>query len=517
MTVLEREGMDPTLLKGIRAIELAQIQKLYAYQPPRRYFERLGDHLHTEFLGGSFAQKLRFLAYLPYTVLHRSGFFRASPAQRAATTKPRPVPSQVGPAEGEGRPYRVAISIMGSLGDFMHHVPLMHAFHTRFAPMHVDFFVHNLKLDDRSKLAVSGLPFIRQVLDIADLPDLIAAGSYELQIEIKHIVKYHVFNLPRTVEDKPGLVALVREADKRFEPYRFIFDLHPVFDGLFGKLMAERGMNAVDASGYFGNLAVTRDTPVAFAPPAEAEIVLDRHDLRGKAFITIHDGFEVDHAIASTGARATRSWPIDYWQRFVADFKARCPDVLVVQIGTSKTAGVIANVDVSLVDKASLPEACWAIKHARLHVDTEAGLVRVASATQTPSISIQGPSATEFFNFAHSTPIMSPFCRGCYWVEFDWMTRCLRGFSRAECMYAILPGTVAEAAARIVRGERAETAPHEAVSTLTEPPMPGAYETARPDGHREAGSQRPRPGAEPADASLAPREASFVEHKIRSC
>ena len=193
MTVLERKGMDPTLLKGIQAIELAQIQKLYAYRPPRRYFERLGDRLHTEFLGGSFAQKLRFLAYLPYTVLHRSGFFRASPAQRAATAIPRPVSSQVGPAEGEGRPYRVAISIMGSLGDFMHHVPLMQAFHTRFAPMQVDFFVHNLKLDDRSKLAVSGLPFIRQVLDISDLPDLIAAGSYELQIEIKHIVKYHVF------------------------------------------------------------------------------------------------------------------------------------------------------------------------------------------------------------------------------------------------------------------------------------------------------------------------------------
>ena len=452
MALIEDDDLNPTLLKGIRAIELVQIRKLYDFSKhtPKRYFERLGERLHDQFLGGSLADKLRFLVYLPFTMLQRARFTldRApAPRERRQVGAPRPVPR---PETGA---YRVAISIMGSLGDFMHHVPLMAAFHAQFAPMEVDFFVHHLKLDDRSKLAASGLPFVRQIVDISHLPGLVSAGAYDLQIEIKHIVKYHVFNMVKTVAEKPGLVALVREADKRFEPYRFIFDNHPVFDGLFGRLMAERGMNAVDASGYFGNLPVTRDTPIPFAPPPRAEAVLQRHGLQGKAFITVHDGFEVDHAIASTNVRATRSWPLDYWQRFVTEFKARCPDVLVVQIGTSKTAGAIPDVDVSLVDKATLPEACWVIKHARLHVDTEAGLIRVASATETPSISIQGPSATEFFHFAHSQPVQSPFCRGCYWVEFDWMTRCLRGFSRAECMYAIEPVKVADLAARTVTGD----------------------------------------------------------------
>jgi len=356
------------------------------------------------------------------------------------------------------RKFRVAVSADGSLGDFMPVLPFLEKFYLTYAPLEIDIFVPEYKLDDRSSVAFGALSFIHRITAVDELKDLRLRGYYDLVIAIKQILKYWIqpCSYSRLVDEKPELLKAIAVAEQRVAPYRYMYDKSPYLDGLFGRSMADKGMSTVDAHGYFGNLDVDHKTFPTFCPDIKTLPVMKRLGLAGKSYITIHDGFDADvlkFYSMSKDQRPTRGWPLKHWGEFVRLFKAKYPDILVVQLGLSKVGGQITGVDVNLLDRTTLPEACWIIKHAMLHVDGETGFVRVGWATHAPTLSLQGPSGSVYFSFNGVQSIVSTFCNGCWWAKPEWFTECALGFEEAKCMHAITPQMVLKATTGIIEGK----------------------------------------------------------------
>jgi len=128
-----------------------------------------------------------------------------------------------------------------------------------------------------------------------------------------------------------------------------------------------------------------------------------------------------------------------------------------VQIGSRKSRH-IPGVDVDLVDRTSLHEAAWILKHAQLHIDTDSGLAHLARALHTPAIVLFGPTDAGYYGHPRNTNIAAAGCSNCWWSTPDWLSRCPRGLARPECMESITPDNVVGHATQRLAGSRAATA-----------------------------------------------------------
>lgn len=259
---------------------------------------------------------------------------------------------------------------------------------------------------------------------------------------MKHVVKYFILN-PDKIRNLPAdLFDIIREADIRFAPYQFIHDHHANFDGLFGRLMAKYGMNAVEATGFLGGLPMSRSVRPHMEVALSTRDVLVRFNLEEHKYIVIHDGFDVDHHWSKTSRRSNKNWPIPHWERLIELIKGRWPDLSIVQVGHSKTSLPLCGIDHNLLDRTSFDDVVAILKHAALHITPEGGFLRVAWALNVPTISLQGPSGSKFFQFGDTDTIISDVCNGCWFVLEEWMARCYRGYKNPKCMNEIAPERV---------------------------------------------------------------------------
>ena len=71
---------------------------------------------------------------------------------------------------------------------------------------------------------------------------------------------------------------------------------------------------------------------------------------------------------------------------------------------------------------------------AKLHIDTESGLVHLAQYLDVKSVVLFGPSSVPFFGYEKNRNVSSGSCGGCMWTTTDWMFRCPLGKEESSCM-----------------------------------------------------------------------------------
>ena len=165
-------------------------------------------------------------------------------------------------------------------------------------------------------------------------------------------------------------------------------------------------------------------------PVPTSQAVLDRLDLRGRLFVTIHNGYDPGFVI--TSHKATKCYR--RFDEVVAHCKARHPNLVFVQIGVATTSDPIDGVDFNLIGKTTLPESAGLIKNAALHIDNEGGLVHLARCLGVQSCVLFGPTPLPYFAYPENVNIVPPECGGCWWINNTWMDQCPRGMKEAECM-----------------------------------------------------------------------------------
>jgi hypothetical protein len=429
------DGGAPT--RGeIDAIQLNTLSELI--QPSRASrLERAARRIQEDFVGRSFAEKVRFAKYAARIAaqLLRSRLKRQPKLPFIAEQLPTAMLHT-----GIEKPLKIAVSGTGSIGDFFNHMTFIGQFHETYGPMELDFFCRPAKVAHAQTL-FGNLGLIRNVLSATYLDRL--RDCYDLVIEIRHLPKYDVRNYKRLLEHAPQLLGAIGVAQERFGPFSHIFDRHPLLDGHFARQVGLKGMNALDVLGYYGNIAIDRNSIAPFRLNDAKRTVLNRFGLAGKPYISLHNGFDSEYSTMSS--TATKCWPIEHWNTFVALLKRRRPDLLIVQVGAGNSQ-LISGIDVDLVDKTEIAEAPWILKGSILHIDGESGLVRMATAMGITSVVLFGPTSSTYFAYDQNINIVSKACHDCWWATQSWMSFCPRGLRQPECMHTISPDEVVEAA-----------------------------------------------------------------------
>jgi len=241
------------------------------------------------------------------------------------------------------------------------------------------------------------------------------------------------FNYQRIVTIAPKFVAFLNNIIESQLPYQRYIDHHPRLDGLFADVVVANGLNRKD----FLSVISGFDRPDSFLPIELPDIAfLEEIGLGSSKYITIHDGWDANFRISVD--RPTKSFPIDGFTDTVALIKQRYPQVKIVQLGGG-TGEDIAGVDVNLRGKTSFEHSSLILKQAVAHIDTESGLVHLATTLGTPCIVIYGPTNFDYYSYQENYNIRPKKCGNCMWVTDTWMESCPLQYQKPICTESITP------------------------------------------------------------------------------
>ena len=139
----------------------------------------------------------------------------------------------------------------------------------------------------------------------------------------------------------------------------------------------------------------------------------------------------------------TRQWSEKYYGRLVRLLKEKYPEVQIIQIG-SKRQPPISGVDLDLRGKTDVEEVFSLLKHARLHISQEGGLVHARHFLGGgTSVVLFGPTDERFYGYPENINLSRRSCPfACEWIEDDWMRKCIKTGGCADCMQSLTPEMV---------------------------------------------------------------------------
>ena len=183
---------------------------------------------------------------------------------------------------------------------------------------------------------------------------------------------------------------------------------------------------AIDMSEKYSNIVLD----------PEFYTVLKRYELEGLKYITVNFGADKNMG----GTAQTKVLPAKTLEAFIALFKKSHPEYLVVQTGV-KNSFPLKGVDRCAFD-CRLPETAILLKYSTVHVDSEGGLVHLASQMSTPCVVSFGPTPVYYYGYERNENIVSAACSDCMSVTGQWSKVCPRGMQVPVCMQAIEPGII---------------------------------------------------------------------------
>ena len=159
--------------------------------------------------------------------------------------------------------------------------------------------------------------------------------------------------------------------------------------------------------------------------------VLCKYNLNDKKYITINYGADKNMG----GESQTKVVPSINLEKFIELFKVNYPEYTIVQTGTSNSSK-LKNVHLYAFD-CSLDETAIILKNSELHIDSEGGLVHLASQLSTKCIVGFGPTPAFYYGYERNINIVSELCNNCMSVTNDWNLHCPKGQYHQECTYSI--------------------------------------------------------------------------------
>ena len=195
-----------------------------------------------------------------------------------------------------------------------------------------------------------------------------------------------------------------------------------------------KGLNAYSGFNYNGAFSIA-DKNVHIPLDSDWEREFEKLGL-GK-YITFNFG----NGDCADGSRIAKSWSREGFERVIALFKGRYPQIEAVQLG-DKNAEKLAGIDRHVLG-ADFRLSFYILKHSMLHIDTEGGLVHIATQLGTKCAVLFGPTVEEYYGYGQNISIRAGKCHNC-WGLYPDMNRCAGGMDRPECMHSITPEMVME-------------------------------------------------------------------------
>ncbi len=259
--------------------------------------------------------------------------------------------------------------------------------------------------------------------------------DYDLVVCACLAAKFLYVNDKRFQTLAPDFIPVLRRAQDAQAQLGVLLEDPFLTEDILGRLMRSIGARRFDLLSYTAGVPLEHDTKERLGFHKN---ILGKYQLAGKEYITFHDGN------LGEDATSTRMWPKQSWRLLLQQIKRQFPQVTLVQLGAPGSY-FYDEADVCLVGQTQLTELPSLLFGARLHVDSESGLVHLAQYTFVPSIVLYGPSDKEFFAYSRNTNLSAGDCGGCMWSVPGWMHACPLGHKPAKCMQAISVESVWEA------------------------------------------------------------------------
>ena len=292
--------------------------------------------------------------------------------------------------------------------------------------------------------------FILQPIGVRDVfSDLIfrrSSSAYDAVLTVNQFVISHEskFKMKRILSIIPEFNYFIKDINKSLIPYQKYINYHPELDGLFADLLVEQGLTRKDFLSVISGFD-TPDSKLPFELPDE--LFLKEIGLNDSQYITIHDGWEVN--VKQTSVRSTKSYPVDLFARAIVLIKKQYPSIKIVQVG-SNTDYVIEGVDINLLELTNLAQCALILKQAKAHIDTESGLVHLATSLGTSCVVMFGPTNISYYGYAENKNIKPKECGNCMHVTDTWMESCPLNYTPIKCMPSILPNEILMAMSEII-------------------------------------------------------------------
>lgn len=280
----------------------------------------------------------------------------------------------------------------------------------------------------------SGTKGINAIIDDSGIMFNTNTKKYDISLEMYDlmVVKYINNNL---INNSELLYSKLQMLKKKLEEYNLqttpISNMHIHF-----RRMIYKGLNAYNYLNFTGVFDIQdRDVEITLNDKYSD----DYKKLGLKKYVTINygTGFASEYGKNVTA----KQWGYDKLCKFVSLFKNKFPNISVVQLGT-KNALHIPNVDLYCIGN-DLELVKYILYNSQLHIDSEGGLVHLATQLHTKCVVLFGPTMPEYFGYLENDNIMAGTCHGCYTL-YDEIDKCARDMSCPECMDKITPEMVME-------------------------------------------------------------------------
>jgi hypothetical protein len=238
---------------------------------------------------------------------------------------------------------------------------------------------------------------------------------------------------------RPGLERVVEAITEKTGPFLDLVNAHyPHLDSHLARFAGFVDRDRYGVCHWMADVpsgGLRLDLPVDALPAAVAA-------LGARPWITVHNGYDTDGHIE--GELCTKVYP--HFERLVDALHRRFPGFTVVQVGTV-TSTPIAGVDIDLLDATTLPELAAVIRGSALHIDGESGVVHIAACLGVRSCVVFGPTSWSYFGYRDNINLAPLACGDCWWTEWDWRQRCIRGDAVPRCVASTSPERIVEAIA----------------------------------------------------------------------
>ena len=153
--------------------------------------------------------------------------------------------------------------------------------------------------------------------------------------------------------------------------------------------------------------------------------------------------------INKSSVRPTKSFPVDLFAEAIVLIKNQYPSIKIVQVG-SNTGSVITGVDINLRESTSLAQCALILKQAKAHIDTESGLVHLATSLGTSCVVMFGPTNLSYYGYPENKNIKPKECGNCMHVTDTWMESCPLNYKILKCVPSISPNEISMAMSEII-------------------------------------------------------------------
>lgn len=345
----------------------------------------------------------------------------------------------------------------GSLGDALQMTPLLRALH-HYLPTAEICLLH------KSKSALKVLknnPYLKS-LSHADFDSFSrikkavkTRGFADLVIEVEsvtYLVSYVC--APMSLQHKDLIEKMPTmffdNVKERLEKWRtiqpFSRNINNLSEITFAPSTLYKDIHFLDLMSQTSGLSIDRFSSLDFQLERASENILNSLP-KDKKYITVQNGVDPDVMKwgKATQLRPTKMLPLSTWKEIV--YLLSLHNFNVVQIGLMEDELIDGVLDLR---GTTIEEAAQIIRHAKVHLGTEGGLVHLARAVATKSVVLFGPTPSTFLGYPQNMNLTVGECSACWRAKKDWFIFCPQGFHESLCMQNYEAPTVVKAILKLI-------------------------------------------------------------------